>query len=666
MKRDGTVPAKLVCLQSTLDAARVSPMTRKLIQILLMRGTVEVHPGPQGTEPGKEPGRPVQDAAAAVATAEPVASGSNWDASPPTPTSSISTVDVNTAHVNPGHRKIKLSFPHGRPRVDVGPKWLGPRVAPVQGPPKPHVIAESAKLAGRKLKPFPIEQLPNADGEEVVVLHYPPFIPRPAPPPPPPPPAPPVDPAYHRSFPVLDGEHPSRKSIEEGFESAMGERVLVSNLVYGTVHYEGDRRLLINRVAKITEANYVCGYLTLDKMTFPMLMSFISRVVKVCGHDRERAIVSSVENTLSSIFVPGDRVEIIFSPHLLSCGLMESRIDTSLEVLRANTRARLLRIGSFPVDDVAAARLFVGSELMVIILSMNYLNSMMQVSALPSNNQWSPVGLPHGFPDQSEPTGRYMPPGIVPRRSAYLPRLLLQLSLLVASMTCALLTLAVAIFVGSILVTYLVMPLFLWIAMIPIHRFAAWPSALLGTFHISNIINSPSLSLVISSLSSYSAAICSSVTSLVMTGSYSSAVLTSYLVGTVSRLSIHSRGAVAVILAAMPPMPGWFQYSAQVAETIPVASALASTETIIASAITTGLTYAMNSTASFIDGAESSLFHSHSRSELSSSDESLLDSFRITCFLIVLLSWSLALLIGLRRLHIPRYVKQSWRRFMQL
>jgi len=182
---------------------------------------------------------------------------------------------------------------------------------------------------------------------------------------------------------ALDGEHPDSDVLDENFEEVCGEVVRTHSLEYSTVKYEGDNRLLSQTMSPIAERDYVLGSWIIEE-PLDTFGNLFHKTAVWLGFEEAAWTV------LDKCFLdPDSRREFLFAPHLVSCAIADSRNETSLDVLKTNTRARLMRISSFPVEDTVAIRVFAGSELVALLVGMNVLNLRGAVSSGRYTAQWS-------------------------------------------------------------------------------------------------------------------------------------------------------------------------------------------------------------------------------------------------------------------------------------
>lgn len=294
--------------------------------------------------------------------------------------------------------------------------------------------------------------------------------------------------AFRSTLPLLDGEHPAPEMLEKSIKKFFGKKTFVSDLSYGTECFAGDSRLLSMRQSKIEEADYVIGRLRLERSNLP---HFVNKFVKLLYgrsySEPKRKLEQCLHDHISDWLGSGKRKELLFAPHLLSCGLAESRLETSVEVLQQNTRSRLLRIGNFPLQDRLAARVLAGTELLVILCGIHYLNSMMLVGEIHCENRWCSVGS-NGLSTYTNQTLRFTPWATDQRKLGYLNQNRRLLLAIATSMIIGLLILGLVISGVLILALFRGMRPSPLTAQIAPPRFEDSPKELPATWITSNFI----------------------------------------------------------------------------------------------------------------------------------------------------------------------------------
>jgi len=185
----------------------------------------------------------------------------------------------------------------------------------------------------------------------------------------------------------LDGDHPLPSTLESNCSKIIGCDLQVVSMDYKTEAYTGDFRLLSMMQGKVVERDFIYGLVRFERRWFPLLvdkfLKFVEPWSPQWSTDEKRRYIDESLRQLFGHMQEG-AMEVLFVPHMLSAALADSPLDTSIEVLRANTRGRLLRLSAFPLIDTEAARMLAGTELMLLLTAPSYLNSMW----LPSNGPW--------------------------------------------------------------------------------------------------------------------------------------------------------------------------------------------------------------------------------------------------------------------------------------
>lgn len=96
-----------------------------------------------------------------------------------------------------------------------------------------------------------------------------------------------------------------------------------------------------------------------------------------------------------------------FCPHLVTCGVREIPLNTNLDAIKANARARILRIPTLNLADTLTAAVLAGSELMTVIIAQDQLNSMWVPDQGPFGTQWFGTGSPGQYLEYSVQTGKF-------------------------------------------------------------------------------------------------------------------------------------------------------------------------------------------------------------------------------------------------------------------
>jgi hypothetical protein len=188
---------------------------------------------------------------------------------------------------------------------------------------------------------------------------------------------------------ALDGEHPATGLLDENFYKLTGELIRTTSLKYSTVKYRGDFRLSSLTMTPVLEEDYVLGSWITDMNPIGWLGKASLKVAEWLGFGRSGDAENKAWKLIAKFMGPNDHREILFAPHLVSCAIADSRNETSIDVLKANTRARLMRISSFPLEDTIAIRVLAGSELVGILVAMTVLNLRGAVSSGRYTAHWS-------------------------------------------------------------------------------------------------------------------------------------------------------------------------------------------------------------------------------------------------------------------------------------